>query len=286
MAKLQELLTRGGAPEQILTDIYRTVTEAVKTPLIGTDLLAMRLGPGDIPGTTLNLVHQTKNSMIVEKVAEGAEVPIHTEGTFSYNVSPIKWAVRPLITKEMIEDSLFAVVERNLREAGYQMGRNLDRNVILSSLRAGTGNTVTGGASINLANIASAINNLETNDYVATDYVIGPSVAQDIRNIDTFVEANKAGVVNPTDSLIGTIFAMNVRRTNNLANATDSIVLDRGQSLIYAEKRPLTVDRYSDVTRQLEGVVLSMRIDFKTIPDTSQAGPSYTTNAISLITTT
>ena len=145
------------------------------------------------------------------------------------------------------------------------------------ALRQGSGNTVTGGAALTVANIASAINYLEASDYTATDFAIGADVAMDLRNIDTFVEANKAGVSDPSKSLIGTIFGMKVWQTNNLtstfgassANATDAVVLDKDWALAFAEKRPLTIDRYNDVTRQLEGIVLSARWDARAIPDTS-----------------
>lgn len=293
--KLYELFTTGSAPEQILTDIYRTVTDAVRTKLIGTNFVGMRLGPGDIPGNTLNLVHQTKNSLTFHgPLGEGAEIPISTEDTFRYQVSVNKYGTRPLITREMIEDSLFAVIDRNLREAGYQAARFLDRQLLLLALRQGSGNTVTGGAAITISNIATAIQNLESNDYMATDFPIGAAVANDLRNIDTFVEANKAGVSDPSKSLIGTIFGMKVWQTNNFTsnfgastNNTDAVVLDKEWALVFAEKRPLTVDRYNDVTRQLEGIVLSSRWDARAIPDTDQgtAGP-YTNSAISLITTT
>ena len=292
MAKLQELLNRGSAPEQILTDIYGTVTEAVRTKLIGTNLIALRLGPGDIPGTTLDLVHQTRNTLSVAKVGEGAEIPVSTEDTFRYQVSPEKWGTRPLVTREMIEDSLFAVMERQLKEAGYQFARSVDRNNILLALRQGRGTANTGAASITVANITKNIYDLESNDYVATDAVMGAEVAQDVRNLDTFTEANKAGVNNPSKSFIGNIFGMNLWQTNNLTstfgastNNTDFVVLDRNHALVYAEKRPLTVDRYNDVTRQLEGIVLSARLDCRAIPDTEQATAPYTTNAISLTTT-
>lgn len=292
MPTLYELFTRSSAPEQILTDISRTVTEAVKVKLIGTNLLAMRFAPQDIPGTNLDIVHQSKNTLAVGIVGEGAEVPIATEDTYRYQVRPRKYGVRPLITKEMQEDSLFAVMERNLREAGYQMGRRLDR-LILQAARTGSGNTVTGGAAITVANIATAMNNLEINDYTPSDFVIAPDVAMDLRNIDTFVEANKAGVNDPSRSLIGTIFGMKVWVSNNIASTetgtrsrTDSFVLDRDWALALAEKRPLTVERYNDVTRQLDGIVLSARWDAIAIPDTEQASAPYTTTAISLITTT
>lgn len=292
MPTLYELFTRSSAPEQILTDISRTVSEAVKVKLIGTQLVAMRFGPGDIPGTSLDVVHQSKNSLAVGEVGEGAEIPISTEDTYKYSVKPRKYAVRPLVTREMQEDSLFAVMERNLREAGYQMGKRLDR-IILKAAVLGTGNTVTGGAAITVANITTGMNNLEINDYTASDFVIAPDVAMDLRNIDTFVEANKAGVSDPSQSLIGTIFGMKVWVSNNIATTetgtrsrVDALVIDRDWALALAEKRPLTVERYNDVTRQLDGIVLSARWDAIAIPDTEQTSAPYTTTAISRITTT
>src|SRR3990167_3913247 len=145
MPRLYELFTTGSAPEQILTDISRTVAEAVRVKLIGTNFVAMRLGPGDIPGTSINIVHQTKNNLNVGLVGEGAEIPISTDDTFAFQVSPKKYGVRPLVTREMQEDSLFAVMERNLRESGYQMARKLDR-ILLGAMRQGAGATTTGGA--------------------------------------------------------------------------------------------------------------------------------------------
>lgn len=288
----EDIFTTSSAPEQILTDISRTVTEAVRVKLIGTNLVALRFGPGDIPGTSLNIVHQTKNSLAVGQVGQGVEIPISTEDTYRYSVSPRKYGVRPLITREMQEDSLFAVMERNLKEAGYQMARRLDR-ILLQACRQGSGNTVTGGAALTVANITTAMNNLETNDYAATDFIVAPDVAMDIRNIDTFTEASKAGVNDPSKSFIGTIFGMRVWMSNNIAasetatrNATDALVIDRDWALAFAEKRPLTVERYNDVTRQLDGIVLSARWDAVAIPDTDQATSPYTTSAISLITTT
>ena len=282
MAKLHELLTRDAEGETILTDIYRTVIDAVRTDLIGTNLLSRRYGPGDIPGSTLSVVAQTKNALIVHQVGEGQEIPISVDAVFNFTTTPAKYGVRPIVTREMQEDSQFAFIERNLREAGYQMGRKLD-SLILTAARAGAGATVTGGAAITVANITTAMQTMESNDYTPTDFIVGASVGQDLRNIDTFTEANKAGVNDPSRSLIGTIFGMRVWRTNQLANATDALVIDRDWALYLAEKRPVTVERYNDVTKQLDGVVLSSRWQAGIIP-TAAAGT--TTNAIQLITTT
>lgn len=295
MPRLYELFTRSSAPEQILTDISRTVAEAVRVKLIGTNFLAMRLGPGDIPGTSLNIVHQAKNAYTVSLVGDGAEIPIKTEDTYPFQVTPRKFGIRPVITREMQEDSLFAVMERNLREAGYQMARRLDR-LVLGAAREGAAQTVTGLAAITIANMTTAINRLETNDYALSDWIMGADVAMDLRNIDTFTEANKAGVNNPSRSFIGAIFGGDVHQSNNIvanpdgttASATDCLAIDRDWALLLAEKRPLTVERYNDVTRQLDGIVLSARWEATAIPDTDQGltPASFTTQAIQLITTT
>lgn len=281
MARLYELLTRDAESETILTDIYRTVVEAAKTKLIATNLLALRFGPGDIPGSSLKIIGQTKNAMVVHKVGEGQEVPISNEKFHTYTATPDKYGLRPLITREMQEDSLFPLIERALRESGYQMARKLD-SLVFTAMRAGAGNTVAGGAAITVANIATGIYNLEVNDFEATDFIIGGAIANDLRNIDTFVEANKAGVSDPSKSLIGTIFGMRVWTTNQMTNATDALIIDRTQAAWLAEKRPITIERYNDVTRQLDGIVCSSRWSAGVLIDTDGG---TTTNAINLITT-
>jgi HK97 family phage major capsid protein len=281
MRKLHELFTSSSAPEQILTDIYGTVIDAVKTKLIGTNFIALRLGPESCPGNTLNIVRQTKNSMVTHQVGEGQEIPISTEDTYYFSVTPDKYGLRPLITREMQEDSQFAVMERNLAEAGYTIAKTLDKDLILKALD-NAGATTSGGTAITVANITESIYDLETADYTPTDFVIGAIVANDLRNIDTFVEANKAGVSDPSKSLIGTIYGMKVWQSNNVSNSLYAYVIDKSQALYLLEKRPITIERYNDVTRQMDGIVLSARWAAGIIPD---ASGGTTTSAISRITT-
>lgn len=281
MRRLQELFTSSSAPEQILTDIYGTVIDAVKTKLIGTNFIALRLGPNDCPGNTLNIVRQTKNSQVVHEIGEGQEIPISTEDTYSFSVTPKKYGLRPLITREMQEDSQFAVMERNLREAGYTMAKKLDKDLILAQLDNAAATTAGSGA-ITIDNITESIYDLEVADYTPSDFIIGTEIAKDLRNIDTFVEANKAGVSDPTKSLIGTIYGMKVWQSNNVSNAAYAYVIDKSQAIYLLEKRPITIERYNDVTRQVDGIVLSARWKAGIIPD-SDGGT--TTSAISKITT-
>lgn len=260
MKKLQELLATTSEPEVIESEIYSAVIDAVKANLVGTNLLALRLGPKDIPGSSIDVDLQTRNNMTVSLVGEGDEVPISNEAFTTFNLKPLKYGLRPFITKEMIEDAKFALLERALQESGYQMARQLD-TLIMAQIEAGSTNAsfnVTGGAAITVSNITTAMANLESNGYKATDFVLHPNVVGDIRNIDTFVEADKAGVVNPTVGLIGTIFGMKVWQSEQVTS-NYAYVLDKNNALVLAEKRPITVVKYSDDPRDIAGAVITAR---------------------------
>jgi hypothetical protein len=89
--------------------------------------------------------------------------------------------------------------------------------------------------------------------------ICGAEVVNDLRNIDTFVEADKSGVNDPTKPLIGRIFGMDVLVSNNVT-ATLAYVIDAAHSFVIAEKRPLTVERYSDFARDSGFVVVTQRV--------------------------
>jgi len=261
MKKLQELMYTGSEQEMIPSEIYSTIIEAVRANLVGTQLVALRIGPGSIPGSSIDLVTQdTGTNMTVHEIAEGAEIPFENDKFSSFNLKPIKYGHRPLITKEMIEDNQFDILSHHLQQSGFEMAKKLD-SLIMAQIEAGASaasNTVSGGSAITVGNITNAMRLLEAADYKPTDIVFHPNVVEDIRNIDTFVEANKAGVANPSTGLIGTIFDMNVYVSSQVTT-NYAYVIDRNQALVLAEKRPITVEQYDDVTRDLRGIAVTAR---------------------------
>ncbi len=262
MRRLQELMTTSTEPEMIESEIYGTVLDAVKEELIGTNLLALRIGADSIPGSSIDVDMQTKDNMDIMELGEGQEVPISLDAVSSFNLKPKKYGVRPLITKEMIEDNKFDIVQRNLAEAGYQMAKKLD-SLLMAQIEAGsaansTTHTVTGGSAAVISNITSSLNFLEADGHHGTDMIVSAEFASDLRNIDTFVEADKAGISNPGMGLIGTIFGMKVWQTNQVT-AKYAYIIDRRYALVLAEKRPITVANYDDVARDLTGVVITAR---------------------------
>jgi N4-gp56 family major capsid protein len=268
MTNIQELLATGEATEgQLLIErqIYDTLIEAVQKKLIASNLSAIYIGPNGIPGSSIDIDTVDKDSLAVATVAEGAAVPIETVNYSTLNIKPVKYGVRPLITKEMQEDGKWDLMTHNIKIAGIEMAENLD-SLVFSAL-ASADNTITGGAAITVANIARAMQYLEDADYTPTDIIIGPTIANDLRNIDTFVEAQKMGSREMmTTGFIGTIFGMNVHvESGQIITTTSAYVIDKNQAFVIAEKRPVTIERYDDVTHDMSGAVITQRVAVKAL---------------------
>ena len=258
--RLQELISRSSEDETIEDKIYDVLVSATRANLVATNLLAIRVGKEGVPGDSLKINLADKDAMLVHEIAEGAEVPLDYGTISDFTITPKKYGLRPLITKEMMEDGKWDLIQYNLQEAGYQMAKKLD-SLLLAQIEAGdsaASNTVSGGSAITTANINTGIYNLESGDYKATDFVVSPAIAMDIRNIDTFVEADKAGITNPSKGLIGQIFGMTVWQSTQVT-ANYAYVIDRNHALVLVEKRPITIEKYDDVTRDLSGVVVTAR---------------------------
>jgi len=271
MKKINEYIsTADGTEGTVLIPklIMPTLVEEVEKNLIPREMAAMVWGPGQIKGSSFTVDLESPNTMDVREVGEGAEVPLDNIDFESVTFTPVKYGVAVRITREMIEDSQFELLQRNVRIAGKRFAEN-ETNLILGQLDTAAATTA-GGAAITIANIAESMYDVEDNDYTPTDFLVGNEVAQDLRNIDTFVEADKAGNTEMMSrGFIGTIFGMNVARfsTNAGANAdaTSSYVFDRTQAYGIAISRDITVENTTLPTFDMEGAVITQRIDVKAL---------------------
>lgn len=277
---IRELLTTAtGTQGTLLIErkIFDTLIEAVEKARLGRDLAAIVIGPEGIPGSSVELNLVDVDSMTVFRVAEGAAIPIDVAGYSTANIRPLKYGVRPLVTKEMQEDAKWDLIQHNIMTAGREIGENEDSRIVTNALDDAA-NSVSGGATITVANITRAMQYLEDNFYTATDFIVGPEVANDLRNIDTFVEADKAGTRESFErGIIGRIFGMDVRVISTHAiTSTSAYIIDREHAFVIVEKRPVTIERYDDVTHDLSGVVVTQRFE----------ADSLRTSSIAKITTT
>jgi len=249
---VQELLNTGlGTEGQLLIPrkIHDTLIEEVDKNLIPRSEAAIYFGPGDIPGSSIDVDLVTPNTMDVRIVAEGAEIPIDQAAYTSINLKPVKWGVALRITRELLEDAKWNLLQHNIKVAGKRFAEK-ETELILSAALMSYANMVTGGAAITIADITRAMQYLEDSDYTPTTLFVGMEVLNDLRNIDTFVEANKVGNRDMlARGFLGTIYGLNVIKfsTNAAPSTTYSkyaFITDRMHAYVLAEKRPVTVENF------------------------------------------
>lgn len=276
---LRELLDTGKGTEGTLLiprRIYPTLIEESEKALIPRELAALYLGPSAVPGSSIDINRVVENKLDVRLVGEGAEFPLDQTEYNNLNVRPLKYGVAIRITREMMEDSQFDLLQHNLMIAGRRFAEN-ENSLVVTALETAA-NTVSGGAAITIANITRAMQFLDDADKTPTDFITGMEVLNDLRNIDTFVEFQKVGNTEMLQrGFLGTIYGMNVVKvsTNAGMTATTSYVLDRAYAYVIVEKRPITVEQFELPTFDMHGAVLSQRI----------AVSALRTNAIARITT-
>ena len=268
---VQELLSTGlGTEGQLLIPrkIHDTLIEEVDKNLIPRSEAAMYFGPGDIPGSSIDVDLVTPNQMNIRIVGEGAEIPIDQTAYTSFNLKPVKWGVALRITKEMLEDGKWNLLSHNLKVSGKRFAEKETELIIQDALDNAT-NTVTGGAAITIANITSAMQYLDDEDYTPTTLFVGMEVLNDLRNIDTFVEANKVGNTEMLQrGFLGTIYGLNVIKfsTNAAPSSTYSkyaYVTDKMHAYVIAEKRTVTVENFSLPVYDMEAASVTQRLKIR-----------------------
>lgn len=275
---LTELLSTGTGTEGTLLiprKIYPTLIEESDKALIPRELAAMYFGPADVPGSSLEINRVVEDSLDVRRVSEGAEVPLDQLEYNNLNVRPAKYGVAIRITREMLEDANFNLLQHNVGYAGRRFAEN-ENSLTITALNDAA-NTVSGGTAVTIANITRAMQYLDDADKTPTDFIVGMEVLNDLRNIDTFVEYEKVGNTEMLQrGFLGNIYGMNVLKvsTNAGATATSAYVLDRKFAYVIAEKRPLTVENFDLPTFDMSGAVITQRI----------AVAALRTNAIARIT--
>ena len=232
--------------------LYSSLITAVRKRLVLRALAAKVIGPASIPGSSIDIATQTKDSMEVHRITEGAVIPLDAESYSGFNLKPIKYGVRIMISKEMQEDSLFDIMALNVETAGYEIADN-EESLIIATLDTGSGQSdstqvANSNATLPVSDITAAMQGIEEENFTPTHMVVGVEIANDLRNIDTFVEADKAGINDPSQRLIGKIFGMKVIVSNNVSSV-NAYLIDKDHAFLIAEKRPLTIERYFDAAR-------------------------------------
>lgn len=273
MKYIKELLSTATGSEGtllIVRKIHDTLIAEANKVLIPRTEAAFVVGPSMIPGSSYDVDLETPDTLDVREVAEGANVNIDQSGYSNLNVKPLKYGVGIRITREMLEDAKWNLLERNIMIAGKRFAEN-ENSLVIQQLDTAA-NTVSGGAAITIANITRAMQYLEDNDYTPTTMAVGNEVLNDLRNIDTFVEADKLGSTEMLQrGFVGRLYGLNVIRFSSNATPTPATytkyayVWDKMHSYCIVEKRPITVERFELPSNDMSAATVTQRIAVKAL---------------------
>lgn len=267
---ISELLQTGIGTEGSLLipkKIHDTLIAEVDKALLPRSEAALLLGPAQIPGSSIDIDLEVENKMDVREVGEGAGIFLDNGEYTSFNLKPVKYGVAIRITREMMEDAKWNLLQNSIRTAGKRFAENENSLVISDALDNAT-NTVAGGAAVTIANITRAIQYLEDADFTPSTLLVGAEVANDLRQIDTFAEADKFGTREMMErGFVGRIYGMNVLRASTSAGmtTTTAYVYDRDEAYVIAEKRPITIEKFELPTFDMTGTVLTQRLKIRQI---------------------
>ena len=259
--------------------VLTTVLEPAKANLVVAPLAVLRVGPSSIKGSSVDIPVGNKDAMFVHKIAEGAEIPLGIKDYTKITLTPIKYGLRPMITQEMIEDSMIDVISGQLSEAGYQMAKKLDTLCVAALDAAATaagGNFDQGSqASLSFTNMTLAIKSIRDYDYNPSHMIVSPAGLQDLQLLDSFTEADKFGSDEMQKTgVVGKILGLVVLVTTQ-SITTDSgtlaYIFDRRYAFAIGEKRPVTIVKFTDNARDMQNIAITARWDVKKVRNESTA---------------
>jgi len=242
--------------------LYGTLLEAVRKKLVLRQFAAKIVPPSSIPGSTITFAEQEADSMEVERVEPGEEIPLDAEAYSGFSITPIKYGVLVRMDREAREDSNFSLMEINMQTAGYELADN-EESLIVAQLdaadTAASHSVSNSNATLPVTDITEAMQNLEADNYDPDVMLCGVEVANDLRNLDIFTAANMSGVNNPSNKLIGRIFGMAVVVSNNVTS-TLAYIFDSRYAFIIVDKRPITMESFFEAKRDSDFVAVTQRL--------------------------
>ena len=265
--KIGEALKNNRLHEILLSDasqatakVLDTVWEAAKPQLIDRELAVVIAQ--DAP---LIKVPRAKISKAFE-VAEGAEIPVGTEDYDSVTLTPKKYGVRPLISREMVEDTEWDVIEYQLAEAGRAMA-DLETETIIAQMISDAGNSVAAGTGGMLAysDVVSIVKECLIDGYTPDAIAIHPSELADLLKDTAIQKAMEWGgeAVAPSGQ-IARLLGMQVLVSTKITSGTALIVDSKHAGVLFI-RRDITAEDYEDPVKDLAGVAITSRWAYTTL---------------------
>jgi len=252
----------------IQAEVYNTIIEGAQP------MTCMR--------NAINVINTTANSLRVNygstgvyaaEVEEGSEIPLYVQGYTPINFNIKKYAARPMITKELVNDGLFDVIAQEIAYAGAAVENKLN-SVTFDSILANSGAAYDAGttaANLGMASVASAIGTTKGNGFTPTDLIMSPGFEGMMLRSYTpqsgYYPVGGTATTGALPKVLGlTAHGLSVnygggtytwRYTTN--DDIGAVVVDRNRAGAIAMREDITVEQFDDPIRQLAGMTIHAR---------------------------
>ena len=260
-------------------EVYNTVVEGSEpfrcmreiSPIVNTESYSLRVVKGE-EGT------------YADKVPEAGAIPIDTQTYSKTDITMDKYGTRPIITNELIDDSLFDIVELELKKAGARLENKLNRVVLAAILAGVSTNTMSpGGSHIAVSDIASAIAKIKKQNYLPDILVTHPTaegyLLQDSNlayvsyagGTGTLRQGNLGGKIMGLSpyTCTATDAASPTWDDTTAASDVTALVLSKNDLGMLGMRRDITVEQYDDPIHDLVGISCTMRYGYGVIREKS-----------------
>lgn len=283
LREVDDVLTRDVARIMIPEIINEQIQTKIEEKRIGRNLVRT------IRVKSPTFIWMEEGKFQAEKVTEGGEIPKKHLTWEQYSASVFKTGVSCAITREMVQDARFDMIARHIDHAAIAMARYEDW-AIFDTLNNGVPNNTAvdadgaGGIGTEVPNHRYKMGSADTGNALTwpaiskilvlarqenvelNTMVINPVQMHDLLIMEQFIGATeKTWLTLPeqltramTTGTIGNLGGMNTIVSNNQP-AGQVLLFDRDVFGVLAERIPVSIDKYEDVLKQIEGVALSQR---------------------------
>lgn len=269
------IFSRADEPDFIQTHIWMEIAEQAKKREVGRQLVDM-IKPKD---NIVQIDIDPDEGATAPTVSPAGEIPMKTEVVSTANITCFKIGTRPVITQEMIEDSLFPAVGRQLRFAGRRIALREDL-IIMRQVRYNTAETTYTVSDSSLTNnvdttgtmtdshMSSGIDKIETDGFDPDTCALHTNLMADIRTEVAF--ATNAGWTKGASEVMNSgglksLWNLNIIATNHGLSATADhvagMIMDKSAGVRFALRRDTTVKNYEDPIRDLVGIAVTKRLN-------------------------
>lgn len=283
LIELTKVLRRDDAKILLPEVLDETIITKVEEAVVGRNLVDVVA----ISGDSFSWMEET--GFEAEMIPEGSEIPIAHATWEKFYVSVEKYGIRPVITKEMVDDARWPVIVRNLEQASRAMARYEDAT-IFAALNAGIPNGVAVAAGVggigtvvpnhrismgpNEANnpltfrsIARGYTILRRENYTANTLLMHPYQMYELIHMEEFVPVSSPIFLALPENVrstitgggvIGTLMGMKVVVSAS-QTAGQVLMFDSDVFAILYERQGTLTEKYDDPIRQLHGICITAR---------------------------